>query len=238
MKILSTLLLFLITLVVITFSSCDGKKSANDKSLSTDSTASKENASYALGMLISEDFKKMGINSEMISTEEFAKGLKEALGGKPKMDIKTAQMTVQKFMQEAQIATAKNNAEKGKNFLEENLKKNPKLKTTASGIQYEIIKEGNGPKPKESDTVETHYHGTLIDGSVFDSSVDRGEPIEFPLNQVISGWTEILQLMPKGSKWKVFIPSALAYGEQGSQGGIGPNETLIFEIELLKINGN
>jgi FKBP-type peptidyl-prolyl cis-trans isomerase FklB len=120
----------------------------------------------------------------------------------------------------------------------DNKKKNKKIKTTASGIQYLIIKKGKGPKPGPKDKVLTHYHGTHIDGSVFDSSVDRGEPIEFPLNAVIAGWTEILQLMPKGSKWKVFIPSELAYGEQGSQGGIGPNETLIFEIELIKINGN
>ena len=117
----------------------------------------------------------------------------------------------------------------------DNKKKNKKLKTTASGIQYLVIKKGKGPKPGPEDKVLTHYHGTHIDGSVFDSSVDRGEPIEFPLNAVIAGWTEILQLMPKGSKWKVFIPSELAYGEQGSQGGIGPNETLIFEIELLSI---
>jgi FKBP-type peptidyl-prolyl cis-trans isomerase len=109
------------------------------------------------------------------------------------------------------------------------------VKTTASGLQYEVLKPGTGAKPAATDTVKVHYHGTLIDGAVFDSSVDRGEPISFPLNGVIKGWTEGVQLMPVGSKYKFVIPSELAYGERGAGGKIGPNATLIFEVELLAI---
>lgn len=113
--------------------------------------------------------------------------------------------------------------------------KREEVKTTESGLQYEVIEEGNGPKPTAEDKVRVHYHGTTIDGEVFDSSVDRGEPTEFPLNGVIKGWTEGIQLMPVGSKYKFYIPSELAYGEQGAQGAIEPNSALIFEVELLDI---
>ena len=109
--------------------------------------------------------------------------------------------------------------------------------TTASGLQYEIIKAATGPKPSKEDSVKVHYHGTLIDGTVFDSSVERGEPAEFGVGQVIAGWTEALQLMPTGSKWKLFIPAKLAYGERGAGEDIGPNSTLIFEVELLEVEG-
>ena len=111
----------------------------------------------------------------------------------------------------------------------------PEITTTASGLQYEILKAGDGPKPAKTDKVLVHYHGTLINGDIFDSSVQRGEPIAFPLNQVIPGWTEVVQLMPVGSKWKVYIPYQLAYGERGAGGNIGPYSALIFEIELLEI---
>lgn len=132
-------------------------------------------------------------------------------------------------------ARAKANLKKGEDFLAENKKKEG-VKTTKSGLQYIVLKEGSGIKPYATDTVQVHYHGTLLDGSVFDSSVKRGEPATFPLNHVIPGWTEILQLMPKGSKWCVFIPPDLAYGQRGTPDGkIGPNETLVFEIELLDI---
>ena len=124
---------------------------------------------------------------------------------------------------------------KGKEFLEKNGKREG-VTTTASGLQYEVMKMGSGDKPKETDEVTVHYHGTLTDGKVFDSSVDRGEPATFPLNGVIKGWTEALQLMPIGSKFKIFLPSDLAYGAQGAGQMIGPHETLIFEVELLKIN--
>jgi FKBP-type peptidyl-prolyl cis-trans isomerase/predicted Ser/Thr protein kinase len=190
------------------------------------------------GSNFASSFKTAGISAESFKTEEFKKGFIAGLGeATPDIDLQTADQVLRQEFERVKVVVSQKNAEEGKKFLEENLKKNPKLKTTASGIQYEILKAGNGPKPVATDKVLTHYHGTHINGSVFDSSVDRGEPIEFALNQVIKGWTEILQLMPKGSKWKVYIPSNLAYGEQGSQGGIGPNEALVFEIELLKING-
>ena len=122
----------------------------------------------------------------------------------------------------------------GKKFLEENGKRSSVV-TLASGLQYEIVAEGNGPKPGPADKVKTHYHGTLINGEVFDSSVERGEPFEFPVNGVIKGWTEALQLMPVGSKWKLYIPYDLAYGERGAGAQIGPFSTLIFEVELIDI---
>jgi FKBP-type peptidyl-prolyl cis-trans isomerase FklB len=127
------------------------------------------------------------------------------------------------------------NKKKGEEFLAEN-KKKPGVKTTASGLQYLVLKEGTGKKPELNDGVVVHYHGTSIDGTVFDSSVDRGEPFELPaIRGVIPGWIEVLQLMKEGSKWRVFIPSKLAYGQRGSPPKIGPNETLIFEIELLQV---
>jgi FKBP-type peptidyl-prolyl cis-trans isomerase FkpA len=124
--------------------------------------------------------------------------------------------------------------EKGQQFLQENGKK-PGITTTASGLQYEVLTEGKGKTPKATDTVLVHYKGTLIDGTEFDSSYKRGEPIEFPLNQVIRGWTEGVQLMKEGSKYRFFIPSTLAYGSSGAGGVIGPDETLIFDVELLKV---
>ena len=128
---------------------------------------------------------------------------------------------------------AEQNAKAGEEFLAANAKKEG-VKTTSSGLQYLVLKEGQGKKPGKTDKVEVHYHGTLINGKVFDSSVDRGEPITFGVTQVIPGWTEALQLMNEGSKWRVFIPSGLAYGPKGT-GPIGPNEVLIFEIELLHV---
>ncbi len=134
----------------------------------------------------------------------------------------------------AQQVEAGKAAETGKKFLDENSKKSG-VKTTASGLQYEILKEGKGPKPAATDTVVVHYHGTTVEGKVFDSSVNRGKPATFPVNQVIPGWTEALQLMPVGSKWKLVIPSALGYGERGAGADIKPNSVLVFEVELLEI---
>jgi len=125
-------------------------------------------------------------------------------------------------------------SEKGQQFLEENGKKEG-VKTLPDGLQYKVLREGTGKKPGLSDTVSVHYEGKLVNGTVFDSSIKRGQPIEFPVGGVIKGWTEALQLMPEGSKWMLYIPSKLAYGERGAPGAIGPNETLIFEVELLKV---
>jgi FKBP-type peptidyl-prolyl cis-trans isomerase FklB len=130
---------------------------------------------------------------------------------------------------------AEANLKAGKEFLETN-KNKPGITALASGLQYEILKEGNGPKPLARNKVTCHYHGTLIDGTVFDSSVRRGQPATFPLNMVISGWTEGLQLMPQGSKWRFFIPPHLAYGDRQTGAHIGPNSTLIFDVELLDIS--
>ena len=128
----------------------------------------------------------------------------------------------------------KSELQSGKDFFAENSKRKDVV-TLASGLQYEIITEGNGPKPGPTDKVKTHYHGTLLNGTVFDSSVERGTPLSFPVNRVIKGWTEALQLMPVGSKWKLYIPSHLAYGERGAGAKIKPNAALIFEVELLDI---
>jgi FKBP-type peptidyl-prolyl cis-trans isomerase len=134
----------------------------------------------------------------------------------------------------ARVSEGERNLEAGRVFFEENGKREGVV-TLASGMQYQVLTEGQGPKPSATDKVLTHYHGTLLDGSVFDSSVERGEPISFPVNGVIRGWVEALQLMPVGSKWKLFIPADLAYGERGAGGRIGPNQALIFEVELLDI---
>ncbi|MBT6514332.1 MAG: FKBP-type peptidyl-prolyl cis-trans isomerase [Crocinitomicaceae bacterium] len=128
----------------------------------------------------------------------------------------------------------KSELQSGKDFFAENSKRKDVV-TLASGLQYEIITEGNGPKPGPTDKVKTHYHGTLLNGTVFDSSVERGTPLSFPVNRVIKGWTEALQLMPVGSKWKLYIPSHLAYGERGAGAKIKPNAALIFEVELIEI---
>lgn len=141
---------------------------------------------------------------------------------------------IQDIMAKKQEASSKAAEEDGKKFLTENAKKEGVF-VTESGLQYEILTEGSGKKPNAEDTVSTHYHGTLVDGTVFDSSVKRGQPAEFPVNRVIAGWTEALQLMPVGSKWRLTIPQDLAYGEQGSGGQIAPFSTLIFEVELLEI---
>jgi len=154
--------------------------------------------------------------------------------GKAKISEEDANALVQKFFAEAGDRESQANLEEGNKFLEEN-KGREGITVTESGLQYEVLTEGTGAKPTAADQVRVHYHGTLIDGTVFDSSVDRGEPAVFGVGQVIPGWTEALQLMPIGSKWKVYLPSNIAYGERGAGGDIGPNSALIFEVELLEI---
>jgi FKBP-type peptidyl-prolyl cis-trans isomerase FklB len=158
-------------------------------------------------------------------------------GEKPKYTQEELMAAMQAFegsMREKEAMRGKESKAAGDKFLAENGKREG-VTTTASGLQYEVVKAGDGPKPVATDKVNVHYHGTLIDGKVFDSSVERGQPITFGVQEVIKGWTEALQLMPVGSKWKIYIPSQLAYGEQGAGGDIGPNEALIFEVELLGI---
>ena len=156
-------------------------------------------------------------------------------GVEPKINNDQALMVIQNYFTKKQSAKSEEKIEEGRKFLEENSKKEGVI-TLASGLQYEVIIDGSGEKPKLEDNVTTHYHGTLLDGTVFDSSVDRGEPASFPVGGVIKGWTEALQLMSVGSKWKLYVPYDLAYGERGAGPQIGPYSTLIFEVELLNIN--
>ena len=199
----------------------------------------KDKASYSIGYDIGETFKKQNVdlNADVLFT-----GLKEALAGKEaalsKEEREKTLQAFQKEMMEKQVAASKEaaakNAAEGEKFLAENKKKEG-VKTTASGLQYKVLKEGSGASPKETDTVVTNYRGTLIDGTEFDSSYKRNEPASFPVNRVIKGWTEALQLMKPGAKYQLVIPAALAYGERGAGQLIGPNATLIFEVELLSI---
>jgi FKBP-type peptidyl-prolyl cis-trans isomerase FklB len=145
-----------------------------------------------------------------------------------------ANIILQKFFQDIQVEKGKKTLEEGEKWLKENAKKEGVV-TTASGLQYKILKEGTGEKPLATDKISVHYHGTLIDGTVFDSSVERGQPVEFTVSGVIPGWTEALLLMPIGSKWEIYIPASLGYGERGAGGVIPGNATLIFQVELLSI---
>jgi FKBP-type peptidyl-prolyl cis-trans isomerase FklB len=192
----------------------------------------KDKASYTIGVNIGTNFKREDID---LNPDAFMAGVKDGMNGKkPLLDdqqVKETMMAFQKDMQQKREETAKKNGADGAKFLAEN-KNKPGVKTTASGLEYKALKEGTGAHPKETDTVTVNYRGTLIDGTEFDSSYKRGEPATFPLNGVIKGWTEGVQLMKVGSKYQFFIPPGLAYGEAGRP-GIPPNATLIFEVELL-----
>lgn len=196
--------------------------------------------SYALGLSMGNNFRASGIDK--INVQDFADGVAAVFyGSQPKMTYDEAKAEIQtyfKAMEEKQQAAAaeqaKANEALGKAYLEDNAKR-AEVKTLPSGLQYEVITEGDGPMPKATDRVEVHYTGKLIDGTVFDSSVDRGVPATFGVTQVIPGWVEALQLMKAGSKWRLFIPSQLAYGPQGAGNIIGPNATLIFDVELLRV---
>lgn len=198
--------------------------------------------SYALGLSMGNNFKGSGI--ETLNIKDFADGVAAVYeGSKPKMSYDEAKLEIQKFFQameekqqEAAKEMAKVNQAAGEAFLAENGKR-PEIVTTASGLQYEVLAEGNGTMPAASDQVVVHYTGKLIDGTVFDSSVERGQPATFGVTQVIPGWVEALQLMKAGSKWRLYIPSNLAYGPNGAGGAIGPNATLIFDVELLQVVG-
>ena len=189
--------------------------------------------SYAIGLGIGQNLFSMGARS--IDVNDFAQAIKDVLeGNQTAISHTEAREIVNKFFMELEEKTNAENIAKGKAFLEEN-KKNPHVVTLPSGLQYEVIKEGNGKKPKATDRVRCHYEGTLIDGTLFDSSIKRGQPATFGVNQVIPGWVEALQLMPEGAKWKLYIPSDLAYGAQGAGEMIPPHSTLVFEVELQKI---
>ena len=189
--------------------------------------------SYSLGVLVAQNLKGQGF--EDLDGPSMAQAIEDVLkDNQLKIDVNTANQTVQEFLTSQDAKKHGDAIEKGKKFLAENAKREG-VTTLPSGLQYEVIKEGTGAVPTASDKVKVHYHGTLIDGTVFDSSVERGQPATFGVTQVIQGWVEALQLMPEGSKWKLFIPYDLAYGPRGAGGQIGPYSTLVFEVELLEI---
>lgn len=189
--------------------------------------------SYALGLSMGHNFLGSGIKS--LNVEDFAKGVGAVYNQeKPEISFEEAKQIINEYFTNLQSEIAEENRRAGEAFLAENAKR-PEVVVLPSGLQYEVLSEGTGRKPKATDKVQCHYHGTLIDGQVFDSSIQRGTPAVFGVNQVIPGWVEALQLMPEGSRWKLYIPSNLAYGEQGAGGSIPANATLVFEVELIKI---
>lgn len=212
------------------------KDSAAAPALTTD----QQQFGYSIGIQIGHQLQAVKGSVDMDAVKA---GLDDAVNGKtPRMDDASRMAIMKKMsenlMQQHEADMQKEGAKaiaEGKKFLEDNAKK-PGVKTTASGLQYEVLKEGTGPHPKATDQVTVNYRGTLLNGTEFDSSYARNQPASFPLNGVIPGWTEGLQLMTVGAKYKFYIPSQLAYGEQGGGGKIGPNETLIFEVELLSID--
>ncbi len=199
----------------------------------------KEKTSYVIGVDIGKTLQKGGLE---INADLLARGIRDGLaGGKLLMNEQEIKETLAAFQQEmtakqteARKQLAEKNKKEGENFLAANGKK-PGVTTLPSGLQYKVLRNGKGKKPQTQDIVKVHYRGTLINGTEFDSSYRRGQPASFPVNRIIPGWTEALQLMEEGAKWQIFIPSQLAYGERGAGGNIGPNATLIFEVELLEI---
>lgn len=198
-----------------------------------------DSVSYGIGLLVAQNFKSQGMD---LNPDLLSKAISDVLkGGTPLLSDMVAQQTANRYMMKVQEQKMAEQAKQfepnklaGEKFLAENAKKEGVV-TLPSGLQYQILKAGYGPKPTANDKVKTHYHGTLIDGTVFDSSVQRGEPITFPVTGVIQGWVEALQLMPVGSKWKLFVPENLAYGIRGSGPTIKPYSALVFEVELLSI---
>ena len=199
-----------------------------------------DKVSYALGLGIGRQLADMG--AEGLNIDDFGQAIKDVLQGKkPQLDNREAQMIVQEFFQEQEkkqraAAAEKHKALKaeGEQYLAENAKKEGVV-TLPSGLQYQVLREGNGRKPKATDHVKCHYEGMLVDGTLFDSSIQRGEPATFPLNGVIAGWTEGLQLMQEGAKYRFFIPYHLGYGERGAGGSIPPFSALVFDVELLEV---
>ncbi len=196
-------------------------------------TGELERFSYALGMSVASNLIKSGVKK--INPDLFLQAINDTFTGEmPKMMPAEANQILEEFMNKASQGESKNNLEEGLKFLEENKSKEG-VNELPSGLQYKVLKQGDGDLPTAGSQVKCHYEGTLLDGTVFDSSRERGEPAVLPVNGVVQGWIEALQLMPVGSIWRLFIPPELAYGEQGAGGVIGPNATLIFDLELLEI---
>jgi FKBP-type peptidyl-prolyl cis-trans isomerase FklB len=196
----------------------------------------KDKISYIIGRDMAANFQKQGIE---IEAEAFIQGMKEAMEGKPsalsQAEVQQAMMALQQSIGQKQQGKGADNKKAGEEFLAQNKNKEG-VQTLPSGLQYQILQPGKGKSPAKTDKVTTHYHGTLIDGTVFDSSYERGQPATFPVNGVIAGWTEALQLMQEGAKWRLFIPSDLAYGVRGAGSDIGPDSALIFDVELISVN--
>ena len=189
--------------------------------------------SYAIGLGIGQNLSSMGIQG--LAVDDFAQAIRDVLeGNHTAISHNEAREIVNKYFEELEAKMSAVAIEQGKAFLEEN-KKRPGIVTLPSGLQYEVINEGTGKKPKATDQVRCHYEGTLVDGTLFDSSIQRGEPAVFGVNQVIPGWVEALQLMSEGAKWKLYIPSDLGYGARGAGEMIPPHSTLVFEVELLEV---
>jgi FKBP-type peptidyl-prolyl cis-trans isomerase FkpA len=221
------LLLVVLSVFVV---SCNEKGATNVK-LKTE----EDKTFYAMGFMLGSNLQRLSLTDHELST--LYKGIvASAKGSKPEVEMQTFQPKIQQMFKTRMEAVAKNQKSSGTQFLDDYIKKNPKAKKTESGLVYEIIKEGTGATPKAEDTVEVHYHGTLTNGDVFDSSVDRDKKISFPLNRVIKGWTEGLKLVKLGGKIRLVIPSELAYGDAGAPPKIPGGSTLIFEVELFQIN--
>lgn len=192
-----------------------------------------EKVSYALGLSIGNNLLSSGIKA--MNLEQFTKGVSDVLkGATPDMKYDEAKKILDKFFTELADKINSQNIAVGKAFLEKN-KKEEGVIELPSGLQYKVLKEGNGKKPKATDKVRCHYEGMLLDGTIFDSSIKRGEPAVFGVNQVIQGWVEALQLMQEGAKWRLFIPSEMAYGARGAGNSIPPHATLIFDVELISV---
>ncbi|HYF02608.1 MAG TPA: FKBP-type peptidyl-prolyl cis-trans isomerase [Patescibacteria group bacterium] len=222
------------------------KKSTTATTTETPVTTQKDKNSYAIGVNLGQNFKQQALE---IDPAMFERGLRDAMEGNTMAmtdeEIKSAMQALQqqamarqqenmKKQQEENAKIAEGAKQRGAAFMAQNAKQQGVV-TLPSGVQYKILTEGTGPKPSASSTVTTHYRGSLLNGKVFDSSYDRGQPAQFPVNGVIPGWTEVLQLMPVGSKWQVWIPSDKAYGDQGAGQDIGPGEALVFDIELIAV---
>lgn len=222
----------------IAMAACDKIDTKSSRELKTQ----KDKVSYGIGLDIGKSFKQQSLDTKDVDLDKLRIGIQDAMSGaKPMMtdsQLSETMMSFQKEMMARQDSVnrkkGEDNIKAGADFLAANAKK-PGVTVMPDGLQYQIITAGTGKKPDSTSTVTVNYVGTLIDGSEFDSSIKRGQPVTFPVNGVIKGWTEALQLMPVGSKWKIFIPSALGYGERGAGQKIGPNATLIFEVELVSI---
>ncbi|MBN2648358.1 MAG: FKBP-type peptidyl-prolyl cis-trans isomerase [Prolixibacteraceae bacterium] len=192
-----------------------------------------EKFSYAIGLSLASNLLQSGIKT--IELKQLFEAIEDVMEGRqPKIPPQEANQVIEEHFKNKQANEGAENAKAGETFLTNNKNKEG-ITELESGLQYEILTKGNGKTPKATDKVKCHYHGTLVDGTVFDSSVQRGQPAEFPVNGVIKGWIEALQMMPTGSKWRLYVPPHLAYGDQGAGGVIGPKATLIFDVELIDI---